>query len=1481
LRDSGPHRETGNIARRMRIIYFVIPIFLAVIVFVIGQSLSRNIADDNAMRMSRQYAIEASANFQVFMNPHMRLMQQMAYSTAIARWLSDDYDQNNKFYAFEAMMGHALSWPEAYLMFTAYGTLNAYHFGVDFEFSDFTSWGQVTYGSPASQWFFNTRDGELPFFLNIQESLPNAYGETFLYIWSNHRINYQGQFVGAVTIGSRFVDIYNATFHGFDDYGKRGYIIDQYGAVRVDSAGILEVLVDGLPALPPVPEVCYDPYLGYELANHLTRLEGGEFALGTPSLGAIRLNYGYFRYASIAPIIGTSWSVMVLSGTPAAFDMQYMYLLVIAGGLIVLVVLVGGLFMHRMVIAPIQTAVDKEQRAIRAQQLMYDSVSIPSTLWDTDGNLIDCNLAMATFLGLDSKKEAIERYYEFTPEYQACGKSTVDICHEELEEIFATGKGIRKRWLHKIFGEIVPVEVTMTRIPMGDSFVCVCYVLDLRPIEEAMTKEREAHEQAQLMLDNAPIGITLFDKGLNTITSNKEAWEMYGTTETLEYEQMAQTMPETQPDGRNSMQVFILGTQKAMESGYYRTEIMCQKLDGTPMPTEITWASVNYKGETVIVEYALDLTARKEAEKREREAFEKIQQILDLSPSMINEWNKDLKMTKTNKRAIEWYKVETEQEYIDRFTTLAPEFQPCGTPTAQKAIELVKEAFENEAVSFEWMTETADGEPMPIWVKLVRSSDDEDAIVYAFTSDLREIKKMEAQLREKEMEVMERESREYIDALFAASPMFIKLWDEDINLIDCNDKVCELFGIDTKEEFLNNYSKYNPEFQACGRNSVELYSENIKIGFEQGHVKFDWIHLDANGKEVPIEVAYIRIFRKGKPFLIGYNFDLRDIKKAEAERHLIEVAEESNRAKSAFLARMSHEIRTPITAVMGISEIELQNPNLSERTWDSFTKIHNSANLLLSIVNDILDLSKIEVGKMELAKNEYDVASFVVDTASIHAGFASSKGIKYNVHVDENLPARLIGDALRIGQIVNNIMSNAFKYTLEGSVDLIFARLEDDEQDGAVTLQISITDTGLGMTPEQIHDLDNEYTRYHERNYRFIEGTGLGMPIVYNLIKLMGATIKVESAVNIGTTVVVSIPQQMAGDEVLGSETAENLEQFKDMAALKKFTFEPESMPYGRVLVVDDVEANLYVAKGLLAFYDIEVETCTNGFDALAKIKRGEFYDIIFMDYMMPGMTGTECLHQIRDFGYWGVVVALTANAMIGAADEFMKEGFNAFVSKPIQTKQLNTVLTKFIRDKQPPEVIEAARAAKAKRPAVKMGISDYQRDPSLLMKLRADFARMHKGTFEAIQNAIDSGDIEMAHRLAHTIKGAAGLLHEDALALAAKQVEQVLAENNVLTNGQLSDLKAELEWVLANIGEVLPVSFADTEYVNDDVSLALLGTIEPLVASMNVACLDMLDDIRKIPQSELLCSQIEDFDFSAALKTLREMKNNLGGEVR
>jgi signal transduction histidine kinase/DNA-binding response OmpR family regulator len=398
-----------------------------------------------------------------------------------------------------------------------------------------------------------------------------------------------------------------------------------------------------------------------------------------------------------------------------------------------------------------------------------------------------------------------------------------------------------------------------------------------------------------------------------------------------------------------------------------------------------------------------------------------------------------------------------------------------------------------------------------------------------------------------------------------------------------------------------------------------------------------------------------------------------------------QAAEAATRSKSEFLATMSHEIRTPMNAIIGITQIQFQKENLPDEYKTAFEQIYASGINLLGIINDILDISKIETGKMEIHPEEYDVPSLINDAVQINIVRIGSKQIEFALDLDENLPLKLCGDELRLKQILNNLLSNAIKYTEKGSVKLSVDHFPDGED---VMLRFIVEDTGQGVKGEDKARLFSEYLRLNSETNRTTEGSGLGLNITKKLVEMMGGTISFESEYGKGSMFIVTVKQKAVNCSAIGAEIAKKLRNFTYMSDRQaaKLQIPCEPMPYGSVLVVDDVESNLYVAEGLLSSYRLKIETAVSGFAVIEKIQGGNTYDIIFMDHMMPRMDGIETTEKLRDLGYKGVIVALTANALIGNDEMFSQHGFDGFISKPIDISRFDAVLKKFVRDRHPGE---------------------------------------------------------------------------------------------------------------------------------------------------------------------------------------------------
>lgn len=381
----------------------------------------------------------------------------------------------------------------------------------------------------------------------------------------------------------------------------------------------------------------------------------------------------------------------------------------------------------------------------------------------------------------------------------------------------------------------------------------------------------------------------------------------------------------------------------------------------------------------------------------------------------------------------------------------------------------------------------------------------------------------------------------------------------------------------------------------------------------------------------------------------------------------------ANKAKDRFLASMSHEIRTPINAVLGLNEMVLRESR-EQNIKEYASGIKNSGQVLLSLINDILDLSKIESGKMEIIPAEYDLSSLLHDVVNMVSIKAQDKNLKVNLVLNRNLPSGLYGDDVRLRQILTNLLNNAVKYTDKGSVTLSVSGVHNN---GNVLLKFEVSDTGIGIREEDLDKLFKEFERIEEKRNRNIEGTGLGLSITVRLLQMMGSQLKVQSTYGEGSRFYFRLEQKIINFKPVGDLGRRLAEQAADYSYNVSFI-----APDANILVVDDNAVNRKVFTGLLKETHIKIDEADSGAECLGMASKKK-YDIIFLDHMMQGIDGIETLHKIRRPGNSinnsTPVIVLTANAVTGAKEMYLKAGFNSFLSKPVNPAKLEQLVMEYL----------------------------------------------------------------------------------------------------------------------------------------------------------------------------------------------------------
>lgn len=407
--------------------------------------------------------------------------------------------------------------------------------------------------------------------------------------------------------------------------------------------------------------------------------------------------------------------------------------------------------------------------------------------------------------------------------------------------------------------------------------------------------------------------------------------------------------------------------------------------------------------------------------------------------------------------------------------------------------------------------------------------------------------------------------------------------------------------------------------------------------------------------------------------MVGFQVHLFRKENERVTRQKKEI-EELNRAQSRFFSSMSHEIRTPINSILGMNEVILRQEDASDEIINDSTVIQSAGKILLALVNDILDFSRIDAGHMDIVPADYKVADMIMEIVSMIQLQAKAKGLEFDVDMDPDMPTVLCGDEIRIRQIIVNLLNNAVKYTESGSVKLDIRT--KDTTDEETVIVIIVSDTGIGIKEEVIPVLFDAFTRMDQDKNRKIEGTGLGLSIVKQLVDLMGGKISVDSVYGSGTTFTVEIVQKVSDPNRIGNinmiDRASKTNMYKSL-----FT-----APDARILIVDDIKMNLTVEKKLLRETKIKIDTATSGKEAL-ELTRTNRYDVILMDHLMPEMDGVECLARIRSQEQGACrdvpVVVLTANAEGQNQEIYVQAGFNGRLVKPISGRMLEEALIRFI----------------------------------------------------------------------------------------------------------------------------------------------------------------------------------------------------------
>jgi len=623
-----------------------------------------------------------------------------------------------------------------------------------------------------------------------------------------------------------------------------------------------------------------------------------------------------------------------------------------------------------------------------------------------------------------------------------------------------------------------------------------------------------------------------------------------------------------------------------------------------------------------------------------------------------------------------------------------------------------------------------------------------------------------------------------------------------------------------------------------------------------GYVSFDNCRVERTLPQEDID-----ILRSGSFIIasaINRNLQMTAIKDMVSNLKITaEEANAANHSKSVFLANMSHEIRTPLNSIIGFSELA-QDGHISLKTKDYLMKIQNNSEWLLQIINDILDISKIESGKMGLENIPFDLHDMFAACRTVIMPKAIEKGLQMHFYAEPSTGKRLYGDPTRLRQVLVNLLSNAVKFTNTGMIKVLAAIKSMDAR--CVTVYFEVKDSGIGITAEQMKTIFDPFVQAETGTTRKYGGSGLGLSITKNIIEMMGGKLDIDSTPGVGTK--FSFELKFDAMDVADEDEPAQQIIFNN---IEKPTFD------GEVLLCEDNTMNQQVICEHLARVGLKTIVARNGKEGVDIVKSraragDKQFDLIFMDIHMPVMDGIEASAEIFEIDASIPIVALTANIMTTAKESYLSNKMVDCVGKPFTSQELWRCLMKHLK------FVTWQRESASVR---------EQADNELRQKLIKKFVEINREKFEEITDAVNAGDIKLAHRLAHTLKSNAGQLNKTLLQQAAGVVEDHLKNDvNLVTRRQMEILKNELK---AAITEFTPLVLeplrpaAAVEPLDNGTAYELLNELKALLEEGNSASLTFIDKLLQIPGSGELIEQIENFDFEIAKVTLAQlMKGDL-----
>jgi len=1239
-------------ARRMTIALFSLVFALVTITVFFLASAITNSASEN---LARFYAQEAVDRFHSFINSDLTIVRKSANSIAVTAWFGAEDDPAKRAAAFNVMLDYVNVMPYTLLYLGILESRNEYKVYAGMAFEDFAPLSQLSSLDPEDMWFFNTLVS--PFEYNMNFDADKATGEWRL--WINHRVKHGGEVAGVFGAGIRIRPVLQGMFGDYSVRNVRGYVIDGHGSILMCSVH-MEYHPAG--AGGTIHMAFADRSLFHVIDGHLRGIDG-HFSAGAEPM-FIEFGRSVSEFVSIMPIPYTDWSVVAFFDSRSLFsfvDLMPLFAIMLAALLVY--TLADSLGMHSLVFAPLSRlakslAAGKPGGGIYGLKRRDEIGGLARSVHEMRKKIGTYAENLQLALHERDRQEQLLDAVNWTSELLL---SSVN--RENFENSLEEGMGYMGRCVD---GDRFAIWQNSVR----DGNVCCILKYEWTSGNCLESAEPPADE---IFFRGAPDWLEKLAKGEY----------INGPYKSLP---VAERTFLSHSDNKSILIIpihlrelfwgFLSVEDRRAERAFADDEISILRSGG--------WMIVN------AIDREIQLS-------NINEVHERLQLLVDSSPLCCNLWNRNIENILCNEAAARLFGLRDKEEYLERLSDLSPEYQPDGRRSAEKLLEYVETAFDKGSCTFEWMHQMLDGTPFPTEVVFERINYGGEFVIAGYTRDLRGYKLMMKGLTQRD-NMLQTMNRVAAILLRAESEIFKE------NLIRCMGMIAQTVNVD-RVYIWKNYTEGGRNY--CSQ--LFEWAEGVpqQMSSDMTYSEFPFMEnvlicghcINSPVQDLPareqermsmqgvLSVLVVPVFLKDEFWgFVGFDdcHDERVFSENEESilragsllmanallrnemtlnmQSALENAKAASRAKSSFLSNMSHEIRTPMNAIIGMTMIGKSAASMEKKDY-ALNKIEDASNHLLGIINDILEMSKIEAGKMELSVMVFNLEKLLQKVINIINFRIDEKRQKFTVYIDRNIPHLLVGDDLRLAQVITNLLSNATKFTPEeGAVHLgIYL---DDAAGGLYTIRFVVKDTGIGISREQQARLFKSFEQAERGITRRYGGTGLGLAISKYIVELMGGKIWIESDLGKGTTVSFTVQTRRGGENISYISHVDRADS--------------------RVLLVDDNPDLQLNFKDIMSQLRLKCDVASSGSEALGLSEKAP-YDMVFICWKMPDMSAIDLTREIRKLSPDKSVIVMASIVDWNPVEREAKAaGVDDFLSRPLLASTVAECVGKHIRSAAP-----------------------------------------------------------------------------------------------------------------------------------------------------------------------------------------------------